>query len=273
MLAPNVGERDGYLAGSAAQRAEDLHALCADPMVDGVLQLRGGYGSAQLLPLLDWELLGRRPEALLGFSDTTALHVAMRRETGLVSFWAPTLTRLRAGTDLTWASFRAALAATGPRAVDADPEAAPVRTLVPGTAEGPLVGGTTTLLVAGLGTPWALDATGAILLLEDVGEEPYELERDLVQLEQAGMLGVAAGIVVSEHTAIAPRRHDPAFEGHTRAFDAILADHVVAARRPAIHGLPLGHGVHQATVPLGTRARLDADHGALTVLDPGWASG
>jgi muramoyltetrapeptide carboxypeptidase len=272
VLAPHAREFRGYLAGSPADRASDLHELWADPGVDAVLQLRGGYGSAQLLPLLDWELARARPKPLVGFSDTTALHVALRQEAGLVTFWGPTLTRLRSGTEYTWASFRGALdAGAAPRRVDPDPDAPPVRTLVPGVVEGPLVGGTTSLLVAGLGTPWEVDTAGCVLLLEDVGEEPYEVDRDLVQLAQAGKLEGAAGIVVGEHSAIAPRRHEPAFEGHTLSLEEIVADHVVPARRPAIHGLPLGHGRHLATVPLGVPARLDAVAGSLTMLEPGWA--
>jgi muramoyltetrapeptide carboxypeptidase len=138
-------------------------------------------------------------------------------------------------------------------------------------AEGPLVGGTTSLLVAGLATPWEVDTAGAVLLLEDVGEEPYEVDRDLVQLAQAGKLEAAAGIVIAEHTGIAPRAHDPSFEGHTLSFDEILTDHVVPVGRPALCGLPLGHGRHQATVPLGVPVRLDAGAGTLTVLESGWA--
>ena len=168
---------------------------------------------------------------------------------------------------------RGAARHAGGRRVPPDPDAPPVRTLVPGVAEGPLVGGTTSLLVAGLGTPWEVDTEGCVLLLEDVGEEPYEVDRDLVQLVQAGKLEAAAGIVLAEHTDIAPRRENPAFEGHTLSLDEILADHVISAGRPTVHGLPLGHGRHLATVPLGVPARLDAGAGALTVLEAGWAAG
>lgn len=259
VMAPHAREQRAYLAGSPRQRAADLHTLWSDPSVDAVLQLRGGYGAAQVLPHLDWDLARRHPKPLIGFSDTTALHVALGRATTTQTLWGPPLARLGEATDYTWERFLRGLAG----------EFAPVvggETFVGGSAEGPLVGGTTTLLAAGLGTPWAVDARGAILLLEDVDEEPYAIDRLLVQLGQAGVLRDAAAIVVGEHVRVAPRRHEPAFGGNSLSLAEVLADHVVPVGVPTVHGLPLGHGRDLATVPLGARARLDADAGELTIL-------
>jgi muramoyltetrapeptide carboxypeptidase len=203
-------------------------------------------------------------------SDTTALHVALGRRAGLVTFWGPTLMHLRRGSAYTRSAFFRALSEpSGAWDVGSDPDGVPVRTVVPGVAEGPLVGGTTTLLAAGLGTPWEVDTEGAILLLEDVGEEPYAIDRLLTHLDQAGKLRAAAGILLAEHVAIASRRHDPAFEGNTLSLEEIIEDRIARLGVPTLHGLPLGHGRHLATVPLGVPARLDAGAGTLTVLESG----
>lgn len=259
VMAPYAREARAYLAGSAQRRAADLHTLWGDPRVDAVLQLRGGYGAAQVLPHLDWELARRCPKPLIGMSDTTALHVAFGRATGMQTLWGPPLARLGEATDYTWERFMGGLAGEFPPVEGAE-------TLVGGSAEGPLLGGTTTVLAAGLATPWALDARGAILLLEDVDEEPYAIDRLLVQLGQAGVLTAAAGIVVGEHVRVESRQPAPAFGGNTLSLDEVLADHITPLGLPAVHGLPLGHGRDLATVPLGARARLDADAGRLTIL-------
>ncbi len=264
---PHAQDRSGYLAGSAHDRAADLHAAFADPDVDAVLQLRGGYGSAQLLPLLDLQLLRASPKPFVGFSDTTMLHVALGQHAGLVTFWGPALTGLGRATPYTWASFLRALSEpVAPAAVALDPDDPWVTTLTGGVAEGELVGGTTSLLAATLGTPWEVDTAGRILFVEDVNEEPYRIDRLLTQLAQAGKLSAAAGIVVAEHVGVRPRG---LFPGGSLSLEDILDTLVRPLGVPAVHGLPLGHGRHLATVPLGVGARLDADACRLTVLEPG----
>lgn len=262
---PYSGARHGYLAGSAEKRASDLHDAFADEDIDAVLQVRGGYGAAHLLPLLDADLLRAHPTPLIGMSDTTMLHVALGR-LGLVTFWGPTLSGLGRATPYTWDRFLRTL--TDPPDEDpvvGHPDGQPVRTLCPGVAEGVLTGGTTSLLAAGIGTPWQVCAEGRILLLEDVAEAPYRIDRLLTHLAHAGVLGAAAGIVVGEHVGIRPRDPAQATLGLAEILETIVAPLGV----PAVHGLPLGHGRHLATVPLGARARLDATAGTLTVLEPG----
>ncbi|HWB70669.1 MAG TPA: LD-carboxypeptidase [Egibacteraceae bacterium] len=264
---PHARDRIGYLAGSAADRAADLHAAFADPAIDAVLQLRGGYGAGQLLPLLDVDLLRANPKPFVGFSDTTMLHVALGQRAGLVTFWGPALAALGRASAYTWERFVHALTApTTPSTVGPHPDDPWVATLTGGMAEGDLVGGTTSLLAATLGTPWEIDTAGRILLLEDVNEEPYRVDRLLTQLAQAGKLAAAAGIVVAEHAGVRPRG---SFPGGSLSLDDVLDALVRPLGVPAVHGLPLGHGRHLATVPLGVAARLDADAGRLTILDPG----
>lgn len=262
-------DRHGYLAGSAEGRAADLHAAFADPAVDAVLALRGGYGAGHLLPLVDWDLVRANPKPLVGMSDITMLHTGIGQRAGLVTLWGPNLTGLGRATAYTWASFQEALGSGQPiREVEPGPDDdAYVETLVDGSAEGRLVGGTTSLVAATLGTPFELDTTGGILLLEDVGEEPYRIDRLLTQLAQAGKLAAASGIVVGEHASVRPRRHDPAFTGGSLSLFDVLDEVVAPVGVPAIYGLPLGHGRHLATVPLGAAARIR--HGRLEILEPG----
>lgn len=263
---PHSRNRRGYVAGSAEGRVADLHAAFADRDIAAVLQLRGGYGAAQVLPLLDLDLLRAHPKPLIGMSDTTMLHVALV-QAGLVTFWGPTLTGIGQASDYTWRRFLRTLANPPSQdPVEPGPEDPRVRTLVPGVAEGDLVGGTTSLLAAGLGTPWQVRTEGRILLLEEVGEEPYRVDRMLTQLVQAGVLGGAAGIVIGQHVGISPKS---SFPGVTVGLEEILDEIVRPLDIPAVYGLPLGHGRHLATVPLGVPARLDADAGLLTILEPG----
>jgi muramoyltetrapeptide carboxypeptidase len=140
-----------------------------------------------------------------------------------------------------------------------------VETLCPGSARGPLAGGTTSLLAASLGTPYEIETEGRVLLLEDVDVEPYEVDRCLTQLLHAGKLDVAAGFAIAEHSDVHAKE---SFDGHSLALGEVFEDIIVPLGRPAAYGLPLGHGQRMATVPLGVDVELDADSGTLSVLGP-----
>jgi muramoyltetrapeptide carboxypeptidase len=143
-----------------------------------------------------------------------------------------------------------------------------VTTLVPGEAVGQFVGGTTTLLAATLGTPWEIETTGRIVLLEDINEQPYASDRMLVQLLQAGKLKDAAGLVLGEHVNIRARLADSAFGRNSLTMTQVFERVIEPLGLPTVYGLPLGHGYHIATVPLGVKAHLNASIGALTFLEP-----
>jgi muramoyltetrapeptide carboxypeptidase len=254
-----VGRERGYLAGTAEERAEDLHWAFSDPGIDVVMEIRGGYGSGQVVPLLDFDLIAAHPKPFVGLSDLTLLHLALGRLAGLVTLWGPNCVQLgREGGGQS--AERLAKALQG--------EIASVRaseTLVAGTARGPLAGGTTTLLAASLGTPYELEAEGRMLLLEDVHVEPYQVDRCLTQLLHAGKLDAAAGFAIAEHSDV---RTEHSFGGHTLELMEVFEDILVPLGRPVVYGLPLGHRPGVATVPLGVEVELDADAGTLTVLEP-----
>jgi muramoyltetrapeptide carboxypeptidase len=246
--------RDGHLAGSAEERAAELEAAFGDPSVDAVMCLRGGYGSGQLLPLLDLERLAARAKPLIGMSDITHLLVPLAAAGG-PCLWGPMLLKHGSASEYTASTFRQALSGR-PYTVRAAGVTAV--TIVPGRVRAPLTGGTTSILCATLGTPWELDTIGRLLLLEEVGEEPYRIDRLLTQLGQAGKLAAAAGFVVSEHRGCAPARHE-----RSQTLMQVLRRHLCPLGKPCLYGLPLGHGEHLASVPFGIPIVLDAGEQSL----------
>lgn len=269
-LAPNVRAAHGHYAGTVTQRVDDLHTLWADPEVRALWSIRGGAGSAQLLPHLDYAAMRREPKALLGFSDVTALQLALLRHAGLVSFHTiaahirPSAHTLKSLQAVLMQPRDGLLLERAPQHRQrGDTEAAyRARTVRGGLAEGPLVGGNLSVLSALVGTPWAPQTDGALMFLEDVGELPYRIDRMLTQLEQAGLSGRAAGIVGG---IFRDCEHPPDQPG--MPLSQPIDERFGAAGVPAVYGLSFGHVQDQVTLPLGVRARLDADALTLTLLE------
>jgi muramoyltetrapeptide carboxypeptidase len=257
-------ERHGYFAGTDEQRAADLMAMFTDPQIAGVVCHRGGWGAPRLLPLLDYAAIRRHPKVLLCYSDVTALLNAVHQRSGLVTFHGPT-----GGTNLrpyTLEALRRVLLASEPIGVLANPEKEDdelvnrtyrTLTLAPGRATGRLVGGNLTLLCALMGTPWEVDTRGAILLLEDVEEELYRVDRMLTQLAQGGKLAAAAGVVFGYCTDCPPG------DGPTFSLEELLHEHLGRLGVPALAGLAFGHLPKMLTLPIGLPATLDAAAGTL----------
>ena len=271
-FAPNVKKRDGYLGGTVRERVADLHAMFSDPEVRGVFCIRGGFGSAHLLEEIDYGLIGRNPKIFLGYSDITAMHLAIHRKTGLTTFHGPVpLSRF---TKYTQEHFRRALFETKPLGMLTNPPDSDalrpshtLRTIRPGKARGPLMGGNLTLLSTTLGTPYEIDTKGKVLFIEDVDEQPYSIDRMLTHLKLAGKLDAAAGIVFGECADCKPREFRPSFESNFslgEILDRILGN----LKIPVFTGLTIGHTDDQLTLPLGVMATLDADKGQLTLEEP-----
>lgn len=256
---PHVHDQAGFLAGSDEDRLADLHAAWADPVVRAIWCARGGYGCSRLAGRLDGDLLRADPKPLIGFSDVTALHLALDRH-GLVSLHGPTgeWDAARTGADAA-ASLRRALTATEPLGAVAT---GTMQTLVPGRAEGPMVGGNLALVAAAVGTADAPDCTDRLLLLEDVGERPYRVDRMLRQILGAGLLDRAAGLVFGTFVRC-EEAHRP-----SATVEEVLTEFADEVGLPAVAGAPLGHGPGQLTAPLGVAAALDADRGTLAFTEP-----
>ena len=262
VVAPHALDVRGYLAGTDADRAADLHAMFADPEIHAVLCIRGGYGAMRLLDVLDYELVRRHPKVFVGYSDITALHLAFLRLAGLVTFHGPMAAALARpdGHDLD--HLLRAVTRPDPLGPLANPSGGPeIETLVPGVADGPLIGGNVALLTSLLGTPYLPRLAGAVLFLEDILDSTYRLDRRLTALRLAGVLREVAGIVIGECRLRAePKDQDLSIR-------EILEDLVVPAGKPAIYGLACGHGTDHLTLPVGVRARLDATRGVLSIED------
>jgi muramoyltetrapeptide carboxypeptidase len=247
--------RHGYLAGTDAERLHDLNTALRDDAIDGVWCLRGGYGAMRLLDDVDYEALRRRPRTILGHSDITALHAAIALRSALVTYHGP-MARGALSTFSRDSLERAVVAQE-----DSCGTANGARTLRGGRAEGRLVGGNLALLTALAGTPYAPDYRGAILVLEDVGEATYRIDRMLTQLRLTGALSQLAGIAFGAFTEGTEPHH-----AASRPLDDVLREAADAAGVPAVAGIPVGHIDEQWTIPLGAHAELDADRGALTVM-------
>jgi muramoyltetrapeptide carboxypeptidase len=266
----HAAARHGYLAGTDQERLADLNAALADPAVDAVWCIRGGYGVTRILDRVDYAALARRPKPVIGFSDITGLLNAVTRETGLVTFHGP-MARTSMSAFNRWHFERvlgeaAAAGRLGRIPPSPDLLVPHENRIVPireGVAEGPLAGGNLTLLQSLLGTPYMPDLAGAILFLEDIGEDLYRVDRMLAHLRLAGVLDGLAGVAIGRFTDMRRSTRDGAF-----GFDEVLAHYFLPLDVPIAYGFPVGHVELQWTLPVGVRARLDAGAGELELLEP-----
>jgi muramoyltetrapeptide carboxypeptidase len=258
--------RNDYVAGDAQQRARDLEATFADPEVDVVQALQGGYGAMQTLPHLDFDVVARNPKPFVGFSDITALHTAIRLRTGLPTFYGVGLMGIgdKEKTDFTRDRLLAVLGGEATGEVPRDPDDPYVRALRGGRVTAPLVGGCLWLLIQSMGTPWEVDLDGAIFFFEDVDAPPWYVDGMLTQLRLAGKLQNVAGVVVGELVKCDWREERPEWM-RTKSIEDVLEEHLEPLHVPVIYKLPLGHGKHLATLPLGVTCTLDGDARTLTV--------
>jgi muramoyltetrapeptide carboxypeptidase len=254
VVMPHAQAADGYLAGSDAERARDLNEAFADPSINAIWCLRGGYGAMRLLDLIDYQAIARHPKPLIGFSDVTALHSAFNKLSNLVTFHGPTARQ----TLSTFSTSSLELALI--RGEESCGEMPDATTLVKGSARGRLVGGNLALLAALVGTPYAPDYSGAILVIEDVNEASYRIDRMLTQLRLTGALSACAGIVFGQFTEV-PKE----FGDEVWTVTRVLADAAKRAGVPCVAGAPMGHVDEQWTIPLGAMAELDADARTLNV--------
>jgi len=270
-LGDGVFAIDDYVAGDPEQRAADLNALFADPEVDVVQVLQGGYGSAQLIPHIDFDVIAANPKPFIGYSDITALHVAIRQRTGLATLYGYGLAGVGDSESTPFSLDRLldVLRAGGAGDVPRDPDDPYVRAISPGKVTAPLVGGCFWLLIQTMGTPWEIELEGAILFFEDVKLPPYFLDGFLNQLKDAGKLQQVAGFVVGEmkDCDYADMRESSEWP-RSRTLEDVLEQYLEPLGVPVLYKLPLGHGKHLASIPLGVRCTLDADMRSLNVDEP-----
>jgi muramoyltetrapeptide carboxypeptidase len=273
-LGESVDLRDEYVAGPAEARAADLNALFADPEVDAVHCMQGGFGSAQTIPFLDWDAIAANPKPFIGFSDITALHVAIRQRTGLATFYGPGVAGVgdKEATAFTKERLLEVLRGGGAGHVPRDPDDPYARTLAGGKVTAPLAGGCLWLLLQTMGTPWEIDLDGAIFFFEDYEAPPWYMDGMLTQLGHAGKLRNVAGVVVGEMERCDWSELRPEWP-RTKSIEDVLEQRLEPLGVPVLYKLPLGHGKHLATLPLGVPATLDADARTLVIDEPALAAG
>lgn len=257
--------RHGYLAGEDAVRADDINGMFMDDGVDGILCIRGGYGATRILDRLDYAGIATHPKVFSGYSDVTALHSALREQAGLVTFHGLMAVTDMSGGDENCAfsmdAFWRMVGSNAPVGRIAGPGECGHTAIVPGRAEGPLVGGNLTLVAGCLGTKYAYDFEGALLFLEEIGEASYCVDRMITQLRLAGVFERVAGVVLGRFTDCGPER-----ETHF-SVEAVLEDLLGGLRVPVMGGLQCGHVTPKVSLPIGVRCALDAGAGTLTVLE------
>jgi muramoyltetrapeptide carboxypeptidase len=270
-LAPHVRKRWGFLAGSDRDRAGDLMKMFTDRKVRAVICVRGGYGTARLLPLLDYQAIRAHPKIFIGYSDITSLHCAFLTRSNLVAFHGPMLNSDLLKQDcpeFTLQSFLKTLTQpSAPGSIRDGYKAKTVAILRRGVASGPLIGGNLSLLCATLGTPYQPPFKNRILFFEDLDEAPYRFDRLLTQLFNAGLLqqvaGIAIGINANCHDPKARKAHE-----YRQTVADVLRDRLLPLKVPVVSGLPFGHIPLNATLPVGVRATLDAVKGDLSIDEP-----
>lgn len=271
VLGQHIGDQYGYLAGKDEARATDLNEMFRRPDIRGIMTFSGGYGCSRLLPLLDYDLIRSHPKVIVGHSDITSLLIGIYQKTGLVTFHGSS--GLTGVGDYAMAHFRRAMMATTPIGEIAKPPKSTgverdhrLITIVPGKATGPLVGGNLTLVTNLLGTPFEPDTKGKILFLEEIGEEPYRVDRMLTQLWLAGKFQDAAGIALGHFVDCYSKEYQPSFP-QTLSLENVLRDRFEPLQKPTLYNLMFGHVRENAVLPIGVTATLDATAKTLTVLE------
>ncbi|PID16219.1 LD-carboxypeptidase [Sporosarcina sp. P34] len=260
-IGQSVYKKNGYLAGADEERLADLHEMFKDPEVKGILCAGGGYGSARYVEQLDLDLIHNHPKVFWGYSDITCLHTAIRQGAGLVTFHGPMLASCVAQDEFHELSGKMFGQLFTPVEIHYSEAISPLETLVGGVAEGEVVGGNLTQLANSLGSEFEIKTTNRLLVIEDVGEEPYKVDRLLNQLRLAGKLREAAGIVIGDFAKATPSKPndsltmDEVFEHHFGKFD-----------QPVVKGFRIGHCEPNIAIPLGVKGRLDANSKTLTIL-------
>lgn len=259
-IGPNVKRTYGYLAGTDRERLNDLHQMFRDPAIKGIFCAGGGYGTSRLAASIDYSLIRSNPKIFWGYSDITYLHTAIQRQTGLVTFHGPMLSSDVGKTDFDDPSKQRFSQLFDPEPFTYSDQTSPLQVISKGTASGRLVGGNLSLLVNSIGSPYEIETRNRLLLIEDVGEEPYRIDSFLSQLKLAGKLDEASGIVVGDFSDTEPKKRKETIELQ-EVFHHYLAD----LQKPVLSGFKIGHCLPHYAVPLGAEAELSSREKCLRV--------
>lgn len=258
-LGKHVKDRNGYLAGTDLDRAQDLMGMFLDKSVDAIVCTRGGWGSNRILDLIDFNLIKKNPKIFIGFSDITSLHLAILKKTGLVTFHGPV--GKSDWNDFTKASWDSVLL-KGETPLFEIPEDELSYRINPGVAKGRLLGGNLTVLTSMIGSDYLPDFKGAILFLEDVGEDVYRIDRMLTQLKLSGILSQINGFVFGKCTECDANQN-------SLSLKRVFQDHLSNLNIPAFYGAMISHEDRNITLPVGVKATIDADKKTIKLEEAG----
>ena len=270
-LGDSVRVKKGFLAGTDEQRLADLHKMFDDPEVEGIICIRGGYGSQRLLSKIDYSLIQRNPKVFIGYSDITALHLAIYQKSGLVCFHGPNGDS--AFSPFTTSAYKQLLfenktsyTISSNNSLLQEEYKNLAYTIHPGKATGELIGGNLTLLSTLLGTEFQPDLKGKILFIEDIGEAPYRIDRMLTQLLLSGEIQKVAGIALGIFNDCEVEPEDPDYPD-TLSLKEVLTERLGTLGVPVMYGLPFGHIADNGALPVGIQAKLDSDDHSLTLIE------
>lgn len=255
-------EKYGYLSGPDEVRAEDINSMFDDREVDGIMCLRGGYGTPRILDRLDYDIIRRNPKVFVGYSDITAIHIAINQLCGLATVHGPmpSSDMLEDFDEFSKCSFFRTVMCNEPLGELKNPPETDITSLVGGKSRGVVVGGNLSLIAATIGTPYEINTRGKLLLLEEVDEEPYSIDRMLTQLRLSGKLDDCCGIILGDW-----RNCDAKDPERSLTLEEIFENDIKPLGKPIISNFKAGHCKTKVTVPLGVDAVLDADNGRLFI--------
>ncbi|AOY75045.1 S66 peptidase family protein [Clostridium formicaceticum] len=245
----------GYLAGKDDLRAEDVNHMFEDEMIKGIICLRGGYGATKILDKLDFKAIENNPKVFVGYSDITALHLAINQKCHLVTFHGPMAASDFAGDmeDFTRVSFLKAVTTSHPMEDTENPVSEKLKCLVEGEATGKIIGGNLSLIAATMGTPYEIDTKGKLLFLEDIGEAPYRIDRMLTQLALAGKFHDAVGIILGDFKDCEASQEEKSLD-----LMEVFKEIILPYGKPTVYNLKAGHCSPMLTLPFGVNTILKA---------------
>lgn len=262
----NILNKLGYLAGNDTDRVDDIHSMFLDKDVKAIAAVRGGYGCARLLPMLDYDLIKANPKILIGYSDITSLIYGIYAKTGLVCFHGPVGTSTF--NDYSVTHFENILGSSQQNYMmkNLPEDNEQVKIISQGVAKGELVGGNLSIVVTMIGTEYDIDTKGKIIFLEDIGEEPYRIDRMLTQMRQSGKFDDCAGIALGVFRRCEIDEDDPEF-ANSLTLQQVFEDRLGDLNVPVIYGLSFGHITNKFTLPFGINASLDTYNKKITLLE------
>lgn len=257
-------EEYGYLSGTDEIRANDINEMFRDEKVSGILCTRGGYGTPRILPLLDYDAIKKSPKVFVGYSDITALHIAFNQIAGLVTYHGPMAVSdmIRGFDNFSKEGLFNLIMNREPFYNIKNPLDQEIITINGGIAEGVIIGGNLSLIVNTIGTPYEIDVRGKILFIEEIGEDPYKIDRMFNQLRLSGKLQEANGIILGDFNNCKSKNPKESL-----TLKEVINDQIKPIEKPTIYNLKSGHCNPMITLPLGVKARLDGDKKELLILE------